>query len=109
MATVASAGQFFVTCGARLATACKQVIGEVYDVDDDDLRRMDRSERVGDPEGYERVVLAIERFDGSSAVQVRAFAYVKQAHSISAATPRIGPLQEYQQQHAVRFHWTGTT
>jgi gamma-glutamylaminecyclotransferase len=41
------------------------VIGELYEVDDDALRRMDRLERLGEPEGYERVEVLVERFDVS--------------------------------------------
>ena len=84
-----------------------QVIGELYEVDDDDLRRMDRLERIGEPEGYERVEAAVERFDPSPAAPLRVFVYVKQGRSITASTERIGPLPEYKQEHAVRFHWRG--
>ena len=86
-----------------------QVVGEVYEVNEDDLGRMDRLERVGEPEGYERVELAVERLDGVPAAQVTVFAYVKQTHSISESTQRIGPLPEYEHEHATRFHWTGAT
>jgi gamma-glutamylaminecyclotransferase len=84
-----------------------QVIGELYEVNDDDLNRMDRLERIGEPEGYERVEAAVERFDPSPAAPLRVFVYVKQDRSIAASTKRIGPLPEYKQEHAVRFHWRG--
>ena len=84
-----------------------QVIGELYEVDDDDLRRMDRLERLGEPEGYERVEAVVERFDISPVARSRVFIYVKQDRSIAASTARIGPLPEYRQEHAVRFHWRG--
>ena len=40
-----------------------QVIGELYEVNDEEFQRLDRLERVGEPEGYERVQIAVERFD----------------------------------------------
>ncbi|HUP06585.1 MAG TPA: gamma-glutamylcyclotransferase family protein [Caldimonas sp.] len=84
-----------------------QVVGELYEVDEDDLHRMDRLERVGEPEGYERIQVAVERFDAGPLDRVRAFVYVKHERSIAASTQRIGPLREYEPEHAVRFHWRG--
>lgn len=84
-----------------------QVIGEVYETNADDIARMDKLERLGEPEGYERVEVDIERFDVQPARTVRAFVYMKQPHTIAADTPRSEPLAEYKAEHAVRFRWTG--
>jgi gamma-glutamylaminecyclotransferase len=96
-----------VPCLVAPPGAGHQVIGELYEVNDDDLGRMDRLERIGEPEGYERIEAAVERFDTSPAAQLRVFVYVKQDRSIAASAERIGPLPEYRQEHAVRFHWRG--
>ena len=98
-----------VPCLVSSAGDGHQVLGEVYEVSDEDLVRIDRLERLGEPEGYERVEFAVERFDGSPIAPLRVFVYVRQAHSIAASTKRIGPLPEYQQAHAVRFHWCGAS
>ncbi|MBV9891958.1 MAG: gamma-glutamylcyclotransferase [Rhizobacter sp.] len=84
-----------------------QVVGELYEVDDDDLRRMDRLERLGEPQGYERVEIVVERFEVSPSVLLRALVYVRQEASIAAEVERVGPLPEYRQEHAGRFHWRG--
>jgi len=96
-----------VPCLVSPPGAGHQVIGELYEVDDDDLRRMDRLERLGEPEGYERIELVVERFDAPTLNQVRAFAYVKQAGAIDPSLQRIGPLPEYEPEHTARFHWRG--
>jgi gamma-glutamylaminecyclotransferase len=84
-----------------------QVIGELYEVTDDDLRRMDRLERIGEPQGYERVEVPVERFDTNPIAHLRVLVYLKQDRSIAASMARIGPLQEYMPEHAARFHWRG--
>lgn len=98
-----------VPCLVSPPGAGHQVIGELYEVDDDDLRRMDRLERIGEPQGYERVEIAVERFDTSPVTRVPALVYVKQDHAIAVTTQRIGPLPEYRQEHAARFHWRGAS
>jgi gamma-glutamylaminecyclotransferase len=84
-----------------------QVTGELYEVNVDDIARMDRLERVGEPHGYERIEAAIERFDLQPIEELRALVYVKSERVIPASTQRIGPLAEYKPEHAVRFHWKG--
>ena len=84
-----------------------QVVGELYEVNDNDLARMDRLERIGEPQGYERIVVAVERFDSESIEQDMALVYLKQEPAIPPATQRIGPLAEYKQEHTVRFYWRG--
>ena len=84
-----------------------QVVGELYEVGDADLRRMARLERIGEPNGYERVEIAVERFDTAPVARLRALAYLKHERSIAATVDRIGPLAEYKPEHAARFHWRG--
>ncbi|HTJ05017.1 MAG TPA: gamma-glutamylcyclotransferase family protein [Caldimonas sp.] len=96
-----------VPCLVAPPGAGHQVIGELYEVDDDDLRRTDRLERIGEPQGYERVEVAVERFDASPVVSLQVLVYLKQDRSIAASVERIGPFPEYKQEHAARFHWRG--
>jgi gamma-glutamylaminecyclotransferase len=96
-----------VPCLVSPPGAGHQVVGELYDVNADDIARIDRLERVGEPQGYERVEIVVERYDLPSTEQEPALVYVKQEHAILSSTPRIGPLPEYRQEHAARFRWTG--
>ncbi|WP_157263771.1 gamma-glutamylcyclotransferase family protein [Azohydromonas aeria] len=84
-----------------------QVVGELYEITDADIQRMDRLERTGDPDGYERVEIGVERFDPPATEIFTAFVYLRQHCNIPAATPRIGPLDEYRLEHAARFSWQG--
>lgn len=84
-----------------------QIIGELYDTTAEDMARMDRLERIGEADGYERVEITVERVDSPTTEIHKAFVYLKQESSIHAATPRIGPLDEYRQEHAARFFWQG--
>jgi len=68
---------------------------------------MDRLERIGGPQGYERTEVDVERFDTTPVARLRVLVYLKQEQSIAASMERIGPLQEYMPEHAARFHWRG--
>lgn len=94
-----------VPCIVLGASEGTQVIGEVYEVDGPALEAMDRLERLGEPQGYERVVLELERIDDDASATLHAFAYVKRAERVPPDVPRIGPLAEYTPAHAARFAW----
>lgn len=96
-----------VPCIVAPPGGAQQVIGELYEVGGSALERMDRLERIGEPQGYERLELEIERTDAPGAQTLRAFVYVKHEHAIDASTPRIGPIAEYRPEHATRFRWRG--
>ena len=55
-------GEGEVPCVVSPPGSGHQVVGELYEVNEDDLVRMDRLERIGEPQGYERVEVAVERF-----------------------------------------------
>lgn len=84
-----------------------QVVGELYRVSVASLHQMDRLERIGEPEGYERVVLELERFDTEPPQRIDALAYGKREQSIPSDVTRIGPLAEYKQENATNFRWKG--
>lgn len=94
-----------VPCLVLGADGGSQVIGELYEVDGPALEAMDRLERLGEPQGYERVLVALEAADDGSAEPLDAFAYVKRAERVPPDVPRIGPLAEYTPAHAARFAW----
>ena len=100
-------GEGEVPCVVSPPGTGHQVIGELYSASADDLARMDRLERIGEPLGYERVEIAIERFDLPTVEQTQALVYLKKEHFIPQSTPRVGPLAEYKLEHAARFHWKG--
>lgn len=83
------------------------VIGELYEVGAGALARMDRLELVGEPDGYQRIEIEVEKIDAQSKSTFCAFAYVKREDQIPPSTPRVGPLSEYTLEHTVRFHWQG--
>ncbi len=94
-----------VPCLILGADGGSQVVGELYEVDEPALESMDRLERIGEPQGYERVLVTLEVADDASAGTLRAFAYVKRAECVPADVPRIGPLAEYTPDLAARFAW----
>lgn len=100
-------GEGEVPCLIATPGRGSQVVGELYEADADDIARMDRLERIGEPEGYERVEIPVERFDTVPAETLKAWVYVKQERAIPASLPRIGPLEEYKPEHAGRFRWRG--
>ncbi len=96
-----------VPCIVAPAGTGFQVVGELYEVDAQDLARMDRLERIGEPEGYERVEVQVERIDSSPLESTAALVYLKQEASIPSNAARSGPFPEYTLEHAARFHWLG--
>ena len=74
----------------------EQVVGELYDVDDATLAAMDRLERVGAPDGYVRVAIAV----AGEGAALEAFAYMKPAAQWAPDQARGGPLAEYTLEHA---------
>lgn len=94
-----------VPCIVLGAAGGAQVIGELYEVDDSALEAMDRLERIGEPQGYERVAVELERADDGTVAAVQAFVYVKRAECVPADVSRIGPLAEYTPDLAARFAW----
>lgn len=82
-----------------------QVVGELYEVGPQALAAIDRLERLGEPDGYERVPLECERFDVAPPLRLAACAYAKPAARLSAEVPRIGPLAEYRAEHAAGLRW----
>jgi gamma-glutamylaminecyclotransferase len=78
-----------------------QVFGEIYQVDDNGLARMDRLERIGLPDGYIRVDIPVEAAD--SGEQQTVMVYLKPASQLDANDIQAGPFAEYTLSHAARY------
>lgn len=83
-----------------------RVLGQVFDVGDDALAAMDALERVGEPGGYERIAIDVERADGpDAAAPMRAFVYVQDPALLAAPGAHEGPIAEYTPEQARTLRW----
>ena len=81
----------------------EQISGQVFEVDQATLDAMDKLERISEPDGYRRVVLAVESGDVINSLSLDANAYLKQAQDLVASEIRLGPLSEYTLEHAALY------
>ncbi len=95
-----------------------RVAGQLFEVGAAELARMDRLEKVGEPGGYERVTIEVERDgngdgdgDGNGCGPVGpwpAFVYVQHESRLAGTGPHIGPIEEYTHEHAKNLRWSGS-
>lgn len=78
-----------------------RVHGQLFEVDADALADMDKLERVGEPDGYERKRIDIVREDDGTTRQ--AYIYVIPPARLDGIIIQAGPLEEYEQHHAAQF------
>jgi gamma-glutamylaminecyclotransferase len=78
-----------------------QVRGQVFEVEDEALASMDEFEGVGQPTGYLRLELELERTDQEG--NPRAFAYMKQEQQLQHCLSIEGPFEEYTSKLAVGY------
>jgi gamma-glutamylaminecyclotransferase len=81
-----------------------EVVGQVFEVDGPALVAMDALERVGEPDGYRRVLIGIRRRDAVSEIR-QAFAYMKPAEQLDPMQVQVGPLAEYMLEHAATYRY----
>lgn len=98
-------GEGHVPCVVLSPDVGHQVFGEVYEVTHDALARMDRLERLGEPDGYLRVAIEVEDVAVPGAAVLTAFVYAKSPDQVASEAQCIGPLVEYSAEHAARFRW----
>jgi gamma-glutamylaminecyclotransferase len=79
-----------------------QVLGQVFEVDDDTLRAMDEFEEVGLPTGYVRVELELEAVEQAGAL-LSAHVYMKEEHQMVECLAIEGPFEEYTEQLALGY------
>jgi gamma-glutamylaminecyclotransferase len=82
-----------------------QVQGQLFEVNANELAAMDVLERVGEPGGYVRSLVTLERVDVNPVQSLQAFVYTQQASQLERPGPHLGPLAEYTQEHAQRLRW----
>ena len=81
----------------------EQISGQVFEVDQATLDAMDKLERISEPDGYRRVVLAVESGDVINSQSLDVNAYLKQARHLVASEIRLGPFSEYTLEHAALY------
>jgi len=81
----------------------EHVLGQVFQVDLEALDQMDLLERVGEPDGYERVQIQVTSQSQDSGGPISVFAYLKPSRSLEGSEVIAGPLAEYTLEHAARY------
>jgi gamma-glutamylaminecyclotransferase len=85
-------------------TGC-QVQGELYRASAQALVAMDHLERIGQPGGYTRLTLALERIDVETLQTVMADIYVRLPADVVPGEQRSDFLDLYTAEHTKRFVW----
>lgn len=82
-----------------------QVVGELYRADPAAMANMDRLERIGEPGGYTRMSVELERTDTATSETVVAEMYVRLPTDVMEGERQSEYLSEYTTEHALRFAW----
>jgi gamma-glutamylaminecyclotransferase len=80
-----------------------QIKGQVFKVDALALQRMDRLERVHEPDGYRRGTIDVIPVSTMVTSPLQVFAYFKSADQLQHHRARLGPLPEYGLAHAALY------
>jgi len=78
-----------------------KIQGQIFTVDSDGLKQMDKLERIAEPDGYRRIQIAV--VSDSSAEPIKVFAYVKSTQQLKSATHKVELQDEYQLEHAALY------
>jgi gamma-glutamylaminecyclotransferase len=81
----------------------EHVIGELYEVDEVALARMDALERITEPDWYSRGRIAVRALGDAQAAVLTAQVYYGSAERAQREAAHFGPLAEYAQQHAAAY------
>lgn len=98
-------GDGHVPCVIHAPGTGHQVVGELYRASAQAVVAMDKLERIGEPGGYSRVTVELERTDGASVETVTADIYVRLPSDVVAGEQRSELIGEYTAKHAERFVW----
>lgn len=98
-------GDGHVPCVIHAPGTGHQVVGELYRSGAQALADMDRLERIGEPGGYTRLMVELERIDGESFESVMADIYVRLPADVVPGEQRSELIGEYTAEHAERFVW----
>jgi gamma-glutamylaminecyclotransferase len=85
------------------------VQGELYDLQDVDLPRMDDLEDIGKPGGYRREVIQVQRLhaDGTVEPPEEASVYLQDLAHLGSQPLQAGPLLAYTAEHAAHYRLQG--
>ena len=81
------------------------VQGQLFEVSADALARMDALERVGQPGGYMREPITVQRIDTAESAPLAAFVYLQSRAMLDTAGTHLGPLELYTVEHARSLRW----
>lgn len=81
------------------------VEGELYDLADEHMPRMDALENIGEPGGYRREAIGVRRIldDGALADATQAQVYLQDMAHRRGREIHAGPLANYTPEHAARY------
>lgn len=82
-----------------------QVQGQLFEVSAGELALMDALERVGQPGGYRRELIDVQRMDAAAPQTIAAFVYLQSHTMLDAAGTHLGPLALYTLEHARSLRW----
>ncbi|MFO1219468.1 MAG: gamma-glutamylcyclotransferase family protein [Burkholderiaceae bacterium] len=82
-----------------------RVLGQLFEVNVEELAAMDALERVGEPGGYERATIDVVPADEPQARAVQAFVYMQSRTRLDVPGTHVGPLAEYTLEHAKGLRW----
>lgn len=86
----------------------EHVVGQLYEVDDAALARMDALERITEPDWYARAEIAVLPRGDARAPAQRAWIYFGSASRLQNEVVHLGPLAEYTLDLAARYRPTST-
>jgi gamma-glutamylaminecyclotransferase len=98
-------GDGHVPCVIHAPGSGHPVVGELYRADAAALAGMDRLERIGEPGGYTRMTVTLERTDVDPVETVMADIYVRLPGNVVPGEQRSEWLSEYTAEHAAKFAW----
>jgi len=81
------------------------VSGQLFRVDAAALAAMDRLERIGQPGGYTRQRIVVQRVDAPATEPVETWVYLQSPALLDGPGPHLGPLAEYLPEHAQTLRW----
>lgn len=81
------------------------VEGQLFEVAPEALAAMDALERVGEPGGYRREHIALERTDVTPPTPLQAYVYTQDPALLRQPGPHPGPLACYTLAHAQTLRW----
>ena len=84
----------------------QQIQGQVFTVDTKSLTKMDKLERIQEPDGYRRIKLAVVNLQ--TAEQIEVFVYVKLVEQLATKNIRQELCGEYQLEHASLYRSRST-